>query len=617
MSNRTASAAALALGLALAHGATAQTNPTLPFPQYMANKTIAAAPFAGSDYVPLLRNGAVMKIPGNKIVTTDDDQTITHKTIDFNNNTFVHMPYFSTTGSGTENNLVSYGTENSLKDSNIGVNARGGLATSQSGTGTGGALEPIVFNKITVSSDDVAVSGDMSLFPHVGGPFHNALSIEHDYGGSNMTGGVNSFVVDSQFMAPTNAGNANRNYTSSAGLMTVYSGDGGVNDLGYVPPNGHSAGGFFGSWSYALALPSAQHLLALQGKEINVAAEAGATGWLKEALALGPESVDAAAFTHNIIMSISGKSTTPTFDTGISFNDFHGASPFTADAALIKVDGHPENPIIMQVSRGIDFRRADLVDGLLDWCSFPTGTTPLDCAAYSYISGRQSRVKLTHDADRDSGGEPTYTGDLRLIGNSAETGTAAANGGVEFKVSNSGSGYGFRIFGKDGGAGAETLILQRRYNSATWSDALYLDAATASVVVPDRLTRLADAAVLTGGDPGAVGDIRLIGRSDAVSGGNGGIEFKSITTGAGTGFRMLADGSTYSFLRRSNNASWTTSFTVAADGTDGVKFIDPINLPLVTAPAAPAAGWVLYTDTATGLLKAKHSTGTEVTIATP
>ncbi len=71
------------------------------------------------------------------------------------------------------------------------------------------------------------------------------------------------------------------------------------------------------------------------------------------------------------------------------------------------------------------------------------------------------------------GGDPTHMGTIRIM-DSAAWGAVGQNdvGGLEFKCYSLGSGDGFRLINKDLGTGETPLIIQRRSNSASWTDAM-------------------------------------------------------------------------------------------------------------------------------------------------
>ena len=75
-----------------------------------------------------------------------------------------------------------------------------------------------------------------------------------------------------------------------------------------------------------------------------------------------------------------------------------------------------------------------------------------------------------------------------------------------------------------------------------------------------------------------------------------------------------AYGVDFSAATFSSGAFKSTGFLVDGSGTTTAH---SLKLPPITAPANPASGFVLYVDTADGKLKAKASTGTVTTLASP
>jgi hypothetical protein len=76
--------------------------------------------------------------------------------------------------------------------------------------------------------------------------------------------------------------------------------------------------------------------------------------------------------------------------------------------------------------------------------------------------------------------EATYPGVIQI---STGGGTTGSIGGLEFKSSTSGSGYGWRIAAPDLGTGEVPLYFQKRLNSASWSDTLTILGTTGYVGV--------------------------------------------------------------------------------------------------------------------------------------
>jgi len=98
------------------------------------------------------------------------------------------------------------------------------------------------------------------------------------------------------------------------------------------------------------------------------------------------------------------------------------------------------------------------------------GTVPLLNAANTF-SARQTIGTL-------SGSDATHQGDVQIF--SQPTG-AASPGGLEFKTSTFGSGFGWRITGIDAGGGTP-LLFYTREGSATWTEVMRLTAANVLTV---------------------------------------------------------------------------------------------------------------------------------------
>ena len=98
------------------------------------------------------------------------------------------------------------------------------------------------------------------------------------------------------------------------------------------------------------------------------------------------------------------------------------------------------------------------------------GTVPLLNAANTF-SARQTIGTL-------SGSDATHQGDVQIF--SQPTG-AASPGGLEFKTSTFGSGFGWRITGIDSGGGTP-LLFYTREGSATWTEVMRLTAANVLTV---------------------------------------------------------------------------------------------------------------------------------------
>lgn len=423
-----------------------------------------------------------------------------------------------------------------LRDGLIGINAYSGVVTGQSATGNIAAGTPLFLNKIKITSDNAAITG--SGHPGVGGPFHNALNIEHNFGGAAMTGGVNALAVDALITAATSASNTNRNYVAVYGRLW-----GNAPDNGTGTTQATAKGAYFGGHFIGSALNGATNLLNIAGAEISVDAQTGSSGWLKSILSLVPESSDAVSFTHNVGISF-GKKGGVGLDALISINDFHGLVALKATGCIIctqRVDGTASS--LGTIAKGID----------VSHYLFSTGAPQLKFANFSISSsssGANARMEQVADSTRYSGGEATYTGDYRLIGNTVQTADALHDGGIEFKVSNSGNGYGTRLVANDLGAGASDFRIQTRSNSATWRDSIAIRADTSAIQINDTaafasLVQLQGVAVAslptcnagTNGFSARVTDAAAPAYGAAPVGG-GGLQ-AIVTCTNGTGWRLL------------------------------------------------------------------------------
>jgi len=547
----------------------------------------------------------------------------------------------------------------------IPFNEYKGITTSQIATGVLPPLTPVVLNKFLITSDDAAISTDLVAWasaPPVSGPFHNALLIEHNFGGPNTTGGTNSLHSQLMFNAATSPSNPNRNYAALAGIATVLTGDGGTNALGWAEPGGDSKGGFFGLWANVTIKAAVQNITAVEAAELNIGVEAGATGWLKEILVLAPETVDAAEFTHNFMLTFSSKSPHRTFDSAISFNNFHGSIPLKATGALMSADGHSTTPMVLQTGRAFDFRKMDFIDHMIEWCDSSSGS-PLTCNSTSWIDSRKSKMKLVHNVERSSTvGDPTHTGDVRFISQSETTGNALSNGGMEWKVADVEAGFGYRILPYGETGGNLVWALQRRYNAAAWttswsiindfithSDPTNFDAiatfndqavhhagATFNDVVGFNagvgfLGNVATGPLTTVGIQGTLGVIGSATFAGPVSlNGNVILAAQADFTGTGAHFGATTNVNITGPLGITGpEVNVGVSTPVGFAGNIGVGgsalFNGPVSvnngltlLP-IPAPGSPGSGWILYTDSGDGgKLKAKAAgSGTVVVIGTP
>lgn len=159
------------------------------------------------------------------------------------------------------------------------------------------------------------------------------------------------------------------------------------------------------------------------------------------------------------------------------------------------------------------------------------------------------------------GGDPTFAGRLRLIGNSSGINTEAQAGGIELKSSNADAGYGYKLFSPDLLSGNTPLILAARNNSADWTDVLTIDGRTNFVGIGT-----------TGASPPGQkldvrnGNIRTTG--ELISTNGIGLRIAAPTYGA----MLYNDNSTTYFLLTAANdvyGSWNTLRPLAISDTTG------------------------------------------------
>jgi hypothetical protein len=231
-----------------------------------------------------------------------------------------------------------------------------GFVVSQSASGSGAG--PQIFNWINVTSDNSA-SGEAL--------FHEALLIQHNFGGSSMIGGVNALEVHANLTSPTSSRNHNNNYVGVFGRASAKSGDGGIGTA-----QTSAKGAVFGAGFLGTAFNGATNLLNLVGAELDVEAQAGSSGWLKEGLSLvsgATPTGDTVAFTHNPALTVASEgSPNIGWDTAISVNDFHSgtrASPLWKTGCVLCAQSETVAPGEWTVGTGIDLSLFNVTGYLL------------------------------------------------------------------------------------------------------------------------------------------------------------------------------------------------------------------------------------------------------------
>ena len=181
-------------------------------------------------------------------------------------------------------------------------------------------------NLINITNDDV----------NVGSGFGSALTIFHDYGGSNMTGGRNSLQVYSVFTGTSNAGNTNHFYVGALFDSHAKASDGGTNT------SSGAKGAMFGFNPQAILENGATNFAEVTGGEVNVGAQAGSSVKYKNTLSLVNLSSDAVAgAVYDTSLAISAEMGAIGVANGILFGDMNGAQPVSTSGTLINLTGTP------------------------------------------------------------------------------------------------------------------------------------------------------------------------------------------------------------------------------------------------------------------------------------
>jgi hypothetical protein len=231
-----------------------------------------------------------------------------------------------------------------------------GFVVTQSGSGSGAG--PQIFNWINITSDNTA-SGEAL--------FHEALLVQHNFGGASMIGGVNALEVHANLTSPTSSRNHNNNYVGVFARASAHSGDGGIGTA-----RASAKGAVFGAGFMGTALNGATNLLNLVGAELDVEAQAGSSGWLKEGLSLvsgATPTGDTVAFTHNPALTIASEGIPNIgWDTAISLNDFHSGthvSPLWRTGCVLCVQSETAAPGEWALGTGIDLSLFNITGNLL------------------------------------------------------------------------------------------------------------------------------------------------------------------------------------------------------------------------------------------------------------
>ena len=167
------------------------------------------------------------------------------------------------------------------------------------------------------------------------GAFLLADVVVHNYGGSTINGGRESFGVFASLTAPTSATNTNRNYVAAIFQQNAITGDGGT---GLTPST--AKGGIFAINPIAVAFSGATNLLTVTAGEVNMQMGTGSSTLYKSILGLvstGLDTVHGTSIDTMLLLSaqaaISGDPIAQ-FQHGIVITDANGANPITPTGVL-------------------------------------------------------------------------------------------------------------------------------------------------------------------------------------------------------------------------------------------------------------------------------------------
>ena len=206
------------------------------------------------------------------------------------------------------------------------------------------------------------------------------------------------------------------------------------------------------------------------------------------------------------------------------------ATPDNSQLGEIRFDGLStggiyDNAAFIGVASGVN-----ATGGMPTYMSFGTASSGANATERMRIDtsgnvgiGTSSPVSRLQVGGGLSGSNATYVGDIQINGNPA---SLAQTGGLEFKTSTFGSGYGWKISSID--SSGVQLVFGTRQNSATWSEAMRIDSSGNVLIGQTSTSAGADgklAVTTTGGSPAGTF------KNDAGSGQYTGVFYNSATTG--------------------------------------------------------------------------------------
>jgi hypothetical protein len=320
-----------------------------------------------------------------------------------------------------------------------------GLTISQSPSGSSAAA--VSLNSITANPDVMAITG---------GNFGILLNISQAFGGSTVQGGRITTQSYINLTAPTNAANANRNYTATQFTGTASSGDGGTNT------GAGAQGGIFGSSSQCSLVSGATNLLGCVGQELDIELQTGSSARLLYGQAITTKGTHAVGATEEAYLAMYAVAGSAKLANGIVFTDANGinASPVKTTGTLIKTIG------AYTVANGIDLSSYTITGDAFKSPGItlfgngnPIATTPPTGTMVYAVAADATGTLFTMDS-YGIGTGTTFVG--RTARGTAASPTASQSGDVLMAVA--ARGYGATAFAA---AGKANLIYGATEN---WSD---------------------------------------------------------------------------------------------------------------------------------------------------
>jgi len=204
------------------------------------------------------------------------------------------------------------------------------LLITQAFTGTSASTVGENMNWMYTSSDNAAMPS---------GTFLNNFRIDHNFGGSSMVGGRQSFFVNASQTTPSSSSNVLTDYVAISAWISSQQGDGGTAQS--------PKGDYYALNPFAVLTSGATYVHELTGAEFNIAAQSGSSVYYKTILSLVGHNTDAVrGYGYDAMLSLSNQGGVGWKD-GILFSAANSSHPIGADGTLIRSVGG-------SVANGID-----------------------------------------------------------------------------------------------------------------------------------------------------------------------------------------------------------------------------------------------------------------------